>query len=167
MIKKLVCAVLMALLPTVPAEAGGVQIGLLKCRIDGGPAYLIGSSKGVSCEFRASHGGSVEAYSGVISKLGVDLGQTLGGKLVWAVLAAGGDYHAGGLAGKYYGVNEEVTVGLGLGVTTLVGGFDRSVSLQPVSIQAQSGFNVSLAMVGLELTSSEKHKRLSRHLKGR
>ncbi|TIU32392.1 MAG: DUF992 domain-containing protein, partial [Mesorhizobium sp.] len=116
MIKMLVCAA--ALATTVlasPVSAGVLRLGTLDCTIDGGVGYVITSNKGVSCTFRPYHHGPSEQYTGMISKLGVDVGQTHQGQLVWAVLAATRSHDAGDLAGSYYGVNAEASVVTGGG----------------------------------------------------
>jgi hypothetical protein len=159
MIRNIICATatLGALALAAPAaNAGTLKVGMLDCWIDGGSAYVIGSDKRVTCRFQPTHSGPTEHYTGMISKLGIDLGQTAHGELVWAVLAAGSDYEAGNLAGKYYGVNAEASVGYGGGANVLLGGFDRSYSLQPVSIQGQAGLNVAVAVTSLELTHALK-----------
>ncbi|TGQ23996.1 DUF992 domain-containing protein, partial [Mesorhizobium sp. M4B.F.Ca.ET.214.01.1.1] len=78
MIKKLVCAAALAttVFAAAPASAGRLQLGTLDCTIDGGTGYIVASNKGVSCVFRPHHHGPSEIYTGVISKLGVDVGKT-------------------------------------------------------------------------------------------
>jgi len=158
MIKKIAAAAALAttLLAAPAANAGALKLGMLDCRIDGGTAFVIGSNKGVICTFHPTNRGPREVYTGVVSKLGIDLGQTVDGELVWAVLAAGRDYETGNLAGRYYGANAEASVGFGGGANVLVGGFDRSYSLQPVPIQGQTGLNVALAVSSLELMHAIK-----------
>jgi hypothetical protein len=158
MMKELTSAAL-ALVTTLlaaPANAGQVRLGLLDCAIDGGTGYLITSNKGLSCTFRPSHGGGDEGYTGIVSKLGVDLGVTNQGTLQWAVLAVSGDYDDGQLAGNYFGVNAEASVVTGGGANLLVGGFRRSFTLQPLSVQSQTGVNLAVAVTSLELVSSLK-----------
>jgi hypothetical protein len=57
----------------------------------------------------------------------------------------------GALAGEYGGASAEATVGAGLGANVLVGGSDRTVSLQPVSVQGQAGLNLAVGVSGLTL----------------
>ena len=157
MIKKLACAtVLAATVLAAPANAGKLQLGVLNCAIDGGTGYIVGSNKGISCTFRPNQGGPSEAYTGMISKLGVDVGQTGQGQLVWAVLAATSQPDAGDLAGRYYGVNAEASVVTGGGANLLVGGFDNAFSLQPLNVQAQTGLNLAVAVTSLQLIHSFK-----------
>ncbi|MER8503989.1 MULTISPECIES: DUF992 domain-containing protein [unclassified Mesorhizobium] len=157
MIKKLACAAAFATtVVAAPASASKLQLGVLDCTIDGGTAYLVTSNKGVSCVFRPHRGGPSEVYTGVISKLGVDVGRTHQGQLVWAVLAATRNHDEGDLAGSYYGVNAEASVVTGGGANLLVGGLDSAFSLQPLSVQAQTGVNLAVAVTSLDLIHSFK-----------
>jgi hypothetical protein len=89
-------------------------------------------------------------YVGSISKFGLDIGATAGGRMEWAVYAPT-SRKVGALAGRYGGVSGEATVGVGAGVNVLVGGSNRTVSLQPVSIEGQAGLNVAGGVTELEL----------------
>ena len=149
--------VLVSTLLAIPAaDASGLRLGILNCSIDGGTGYVIGSHKTVDCTFKPSRGGPAEPYTGIISKLGVDVGFTHQGALQWAVLAAARDYDRGLLAGKYYGVNAEATIATGGGANLLLGGFRHSFTLQPLSKQSQTGLNVAVAVTSLELASPLK-----------
>jgi hypothetical protein len=139
-----------------PANAGDVKLGLLTCDIEGGTGLVIASHKGLDCTFKPSRGGHKEHYTGIISKIGVDLGVTHQGALVWAVFAASRDYDGGQLAGDYLGATAEASVVTGGGANLLVGGFQRSFSLQPLSVQAQTGVNLALAVTSMKLVHSLK-----------
>lgn len=156
MLKKLaLSACLAALALAIPAHAR-VQLGVLRCTIDGGQGYLITSNKALDCTYRSSRDGSRERYTGVVSKLGIDLGQTNQGELVWAVFAPSRDFADGALAGSYYGVNAEASIVTGGGLNVLVGGFENSINLQPLSAQAQTGLNLAVAASSLNLIRSFK-----------
>ncbi|PTE09968.1 DUF992 domain-containing protein [Mesorhizobium helmanticense] len=157
MIKKIGCAAALATtLLAVPVNAGTLRLGTLDCTIDGGTGYVITSNKGVSCTFRPYDHGPSEKYTGMISKLGVDIGQTHQGQLAWAVLAATRSRDEGDLAGRYYGVNAEASVVTGGGANLLVGGLDGAFMLEPLSVQAQTGVNLAVAVASLELIHSFK-----------
>lgn len=130
-------------------DIGAVKIGALTCDIGGGVGYVLGSAKEMDCTFR-SRTGLTERYTGTIRKMGVDLGFTTRGKLVWAVFAPTAGYHRGSLGGVYDGATVEATVGAGLGANVLVGGTSGSISLQTVSVTGQIGLN--LAATGTSLT---------------
>lgn len=135
-----------------PAHATGLELGILDCQVDGGTAYVIGSNKGLACTFRPyDKAYTPETYTGVVSKLGLDIGVTNGGTISWAVLAATDGYRGGTLAGNYFGTNAEASIVTGGGSNLLVGGFQRNFTLQPLSVQTQTGLNLALAVQRLEL----------------
>ncbi|WLS02217.1 DUF992 domain-containing protein [Shinella sumterensis] len=127
----------------------GVKIGMLTCDVGGGVGYVIGSAKSVDCVFKASNG-EQDVYSGVIRKMGVDLGFTTQGRIVWAVFAPTAGYHQGSLGGLYQGATAEATVGVGVGTNILVGGTSGSIQLQTISVSGQLGLN--LAATGTSVT---------------
>jgi hypothetical protein len=100
--------------------------------------------------FRSSQGGWKDYYAGSITRLGIDVGVTNGAKLVWAVFAPG-KVKRGSLAGGYAGAGAEATVGVGIGANALVGGFRKSINLQPISLQGQTGLNIAGGIGSLTL----------------
>jgi hypothetical protein len=136
---------------SLPAVAdGGVKVGVLTCRVEGGAGFFIGSAKGVDCMFKPAGGGKPERYTGSIGKLGVDIGITQDSVIGWLVFAPG-KTRPGALKGSYTGVSAEATAGLGLGANVLIGGFRQTINLQPVSVQAQTGLNVAAGITNLSL----------------
>lgn len=141
---------------TVPAKADSVELGLLECVVEGGTGFVFGSSKDLSCEYTpADDSAAKEAYFGVINKFGVDIGVTGTTVMAWAVVAPTADfeYQLGSLAGDYRGVSAEASAAAGGGVNVLVGGSNETISLQPVSVQAQEGVNVAVGIAELQLRS--------------
>jgi len=134
-----------------PAGAqGNVQIGTLTCNVSGGWGFVFGSSKAVRCTF-ARAGGRPEHYAGSINKFGVDIGYTQGGVLVWGVFAPSGGLAPGALSGNYVGASGSATVGVGAGANVLVGGSNRTISLQPVSFEGNTGLNVAAGIGSISL----------------
>jgi hypothetical protein len=131
------------------AQAAGVKVGVLNCRMESGVGFIIGSSKDVDCIFHRSNGRN-EHYKGSIGKLGVDIGITGETVLGWVVFAPGLT-RPGSLKGSYTGASAEATVGLGIGANVLVGGFRQSINLQPLSLQAQTGLNIAAGVSSLNL----------------
>lgn len=133
-----------------------VEIGVLDCTVAGGTGFVFGSTKNLSCTFNpAAEGRANETYSGSINKFGVDIGRTQQTHIKWGVLAPTGDDHPpGALEGAYAGVSGEATVGVGLGANALIGGSSDTIVLQPLSVQAQEGLNVAVAVAQLELNSA-------------
>jgi len=132
------------------AQANRTKVGTLTCDISGGIGLIITSKKDLTCMFTPSQPGPREVYVGSITKFGLDLGATAGGEMVWAVFAPT-NRKFGALAGDYGGATAEATVGVGLGANVLVGGSDRTVALQPVSVQGQAGLNVAAGVTDLRL----------------
>ena len=87
--------------------------------------------------------GPGEHYAGKIQKFGVDIGYVSSAVIVWAVVAPTSDLAPGALNGDYVGATASATVGVGVGAHVLVGGFSKSVTLQPVSIEGNQGLNVA------------------------
>jgi hypothetical protein len=146
-------AVVAALALPAPSIAQGwerTKVGSLTCDISAGIGLIITSKKELTCMFTPSQPGPREVYTGSITKFGLDLGATTGGEMVWAVYAPT-NRRFGALAGRYVGANAEATVGAGVGANVLVGGSNRTVSLQPVSVQGQAGLNLAVGVAGLEL----------------
>ena len=125
---------------------GGVKIGYLACNVGEGGGYVLGSAKELDCTFRSSFKGEGrDTYVGTIKKLGIDLGYTTRGKIVWAVFAPTAGYHRGSLRGTYLGAAAEATLGAGVAANVLLGGTGGSIQLQPVSVGGQLGLNVAAA----------------------
>jgi Protein of unknown function (DUF992) len=146
----LCAAVLLFVLAPAAQAAGGVKVGVLSCKIEGGVGLIIGSSKRAVCVFRPASGARAERYRGSIGKLGVDIGVTNQTVLGWAVFAPG-KVKRGSLRGNYSGVSAEATAIVGLGANVLVGGFNRGINLQPISLQAQTGLNIAAGVASLSL----------------
>lgn len=132
------------------AQAQVVQVGTLTCDVAPGVGMVVVSRKEVTCTFQNA-AGELETYDGAISKLGVDIGVTQGSGIVWAVFAPSGNVVRGALSGSYVGGTAQATVGVGVGANALIGGFRRSISLQPLSLSGQTGLNVAAGVAELQL----------------
>ena len=140
----------MAFSPALAQQPERVKVGTLSCDISAGLGLIVASQKRVRCLFSPNQPGPKEVYYGTISKVGIDLGATAGGEMVWAVYAPT-TRRFGALAGHYGGTNAEISVGVGGGANFLVGGSDRTITLQPFSVQGQAGLNLALAVASLDL----------------
>jgi len=92
-----------------------------------------------------------EHYDGNIAKVGIDIGYTKGGVLIWSVIAPSSDLKQGALEGGYGGVTAGATIVVGGSANVLLGGFDKSISLQPLSIEGNTGLNVAAGIGALNL----------------
>ena len=61
------------------------------------------------------------------------------------------DQWPGALAGDYAGVSGQAAVGVGVGGNVLVGGSNRSVTLQPFSIEGDTGINLAVGVSDMVL----------------
>ena len=117
-----------------PAAAQQVRAGLLTCDVSAGIGLIITSQKQLTCTFAPDRSGIMrEDYDGTITKYGLDLGVIGGGIMVWVVFTetvAG----PGFLAGEYVGASGEASLGAGVGANVLIGGSNRTVTLQPLSL---------------------------------
>ena len=145
-------AALVALAGSAQAAPSGVKVGTLTCNVASGWGFVFGSSKDLHCTFRGN--GRHEHYVGSISKFGVDIGYTEGGVLVWGVFAPSSDVREGALQGDYAGASASATVGVGVGANVLVGGLDKSIDLQPLSVEGNKGLNVAAGIGAISLRSS-------------
>jgi hypothetical protein len=132
------------------AQPRQVQVGTLTCSLSASIGLIVGSQKNVNCIFKGNPGEPEEAYTGTMTTVGVDIGFTTGGVIIWAVFSDTNRYF-GMLAGTYAGATAEVSVAAGLGANVLVGGSRRSVALQPLSVQGQVGLDIAGGIGALEL----------------
>ena len=134
-----------------PAAAQeNIKIGALRCDVGAGLGLIVTSSKPMACIFTSARGNS-EHYSGRIQKFGIDIGVTNRGVLAWDVFAQSAGSKRGALAGDYVGADASVTLGAGVGANALVGGFGRSFTLQPFSIEVQSGLALAAGVASMTL----------------
>lgn len=126
-----------------------VEVGVLTCTARGSTGFIIGSTRHLDCRFNKP--GRDEFYRGTISKFGIDVGTTQQTTISWAVLAPTANLAPRSLSGNYGGVSAEATVGVGVGANALVGGSNKSIVLQPLSVQTQQGLNLAAGISALEL----------------
>ena len=134
-----------------PADAQSrTRVGGLTCNLAPSVGMIVGSRQQAACVFQPTRG-RPERYNAMISRLGVDLGVKEGGRLYWAVLAQSGRRPPRSLVGDYVGASGQAAFGIGAGANVLVGGSDRSISLQPLSVSSQRGVNVAAGVAALSL----------------
>jgi len=149
---------------TPPSSSSGgqkvtVRAGYLTCHVDSGWGFIFGSSRKVKCAY-AMQPDYTEYYTGSISKFGADIGYLQSAVMLWAVVAPTTNLGQGALAGNYAGATASLALGVGAGANVLVGGFQHSIALQPISIEGQNGLNVAAGVTSLSLhfdTSRKAH----------
>jgi len=128
-----------------------IAVGQLTCGVRGGTSFIFGSTKELRCVFRAAPSDEGERYEGQIQKYGLDIGITNNAIMTWTVLAPSRGAFAGALSGRYYGVAADASAGVGGGANVLVGGSNDTISLQPLSVQGQTGLNAAVTIAEVEL----------------
>ena len=142
-------ALVMAFAAPAASQQQRVQAGTLECSLSSSIGMVVASQRNIACNFKPN-GGPPEAYAGTMSRIGLDIGITGGGAIIWAVFTTTNLY-SGMLTGTYVGASAEMSVAAGLGANVLVGGSNRSVALQPLSVQGQVGLNIAAGVSQLEL----------------
>ncbi len=131
-----------------------VESGLLECRGASAIGYGFGSTRKVSCEYRATAGVN-QYYTGTLERGGLDFGVSDVGSMLWMVLATTPQLGPGALAGKYVGLSTGFAIGPGFSANVLVGkDVAQGVALQPVSISSDSGLSIYIAGATLTLVTA-------------
>lgn len=162
----MLAAALVGLAAATPARAN-VEVGTLTCRSLGTSTYVIVSGRGLGCIFTPSNGGPAQHYQANIHRFGAQAGVSSDVALAWAVFAPTSRVGSGSLAGSYDGVSAGAAVVVGVGANGLVGGAN-SITLQPLSVQAELGLNVVATVTSLDLepvlpAHRYRHHRRHRH----
>jgi hypothetical protein len=77
----ILAATALLLIVTAPASAQSrTEVGMLTCRTGPSVGLIVGSRQRLDCRFAPRAGGGVpERYSGIIRRVGLDVGITAGG----------------------------------------------------------------------------------------
>jgi hypothetical protein len=155
-----ICLLLVTLLLsatfTGPAAAQAwTQVGSLSCRVDPNNGFIIVGHQPMQCVYTQAPGAvpqiPPQSYDGALSTIGLSIGFSAGSVLGWAVFAPTTGVPAGALAGEYVGVSADVGIGLGAGANVLLGGSNRTIALQPLSLQGSTALNVVAGVSSLKL----------------
>jgi predicted MFS family arabinose efflux permease len=133
------------------APQSWTQVGALSCQVDPNVGFIIVGSQSMRCLFTPNTSQEREAYAGALNTVGLNVGISAGGVLGWAVFAPTAGLPHGALAGEYVGVSGDVGIGLGAGANVLLGGSNRTVALQPISLQGSIALNVVVGVSSLKL----------------
>jgi len=136
---------------TLPAAAQTrVQVGQLRCNLAPTVGFIIGSVRDATCTFTPRRG-KARSYQASITRLGLDIGVSGKGVLLWGVFAPSSQVNPETLRGNYVGASANAAVGAGLGANVLVGGNNNTIALQPLSVEAETGINLGLTVSNLSL----------------
>jgi len=127
------------------------QVGMLTCKLNPSIGFIIAGHQAMECRYVPGAGGPPQAYDGAMNTVGLDLGVIGGGVMNWAVLAPTAGIAAGALAGDYIGASADATFIVGVGTNVLVGGSNRTVALQPISVEGAVGASAIGGLSSLKL----------------
>ena len=68
------------------AQPRRIQVGTLTCSVSAGVGLIVGSQRNVNCLLKGQPGEPEEAYTGTMTRVGLDVGVTTGGAIIWADL---------------------------------------------------------------------------------
>lgn len=151
-LSRALCAMsfMVGLAPQV-ASAQSAEVGTLQCHISGGVGMIIIENQALDCVFKDASGAPPSHYIGRLTNVGANIGISGPGQLIWTVVAATSSLAPGALAGNYVGAEGSVAVGAGAGGAVLVGGSDKTISLQPLSVSVGTGLNLSAGLGNVSL----------------
>lgn len=127
------------------------EAGTLTCTGGEGVGLILGSKKSYTCKFKSGDGSVNEGYEATVTRVGLDIGVTGKSTMIWTVLSASAKLAPRALAGNYAGAAADASVGVGGGAKVLVGGSANTITLQPLSVQGQTGVNIAVGVGGMTL----------------
>ena len=146
---------LTAMLSSPAGAQNWTQVGTLSCKVDPNIGFIIVGHQPMQCVYNQAPGSlpqvPPQSYDGAINTIGLSIGISAGSVLGWAVFAPTTGMPAGALAGEYVGVSGDIGIGLGAGANVLVGGSNRTIALQPLSLQGSVALNVVAGLSSLKL----------------
>lgn len=131
------------------AQAAGPPTGRLSCTVGAGFAAIAKAQKPLDCRFRPRRG-PAQHYIGIVRQYGIDLGSIRGTRMAWHVYGPYARAPLGALNGSYTATAQTGAPG----GSSLVGGEDNKVTLQPRVAQTVRGFNAAVGVTQFELTLS-------------
>ncbi len=134
------------------AEAqSGTRAGELSCSVGPAIGLVVTSQRPMDCRF-VPRRGPVQRYTGVVRNFGLDVGTVRRGTMHWRVYGPYARAPLGALSGSYVGATAGAALGAGGSGNLLVGGIDNAVTLQPLALQSQRGYNIAVGVTGFDLT---------------
>jgi hypothetical protein len=138
--------------PAAVQAQSWTQVGSLSCNVDPNVGFILVGHQSMSCLYQPSAGqGPPQNYDGALNTVGLSIGVSAGSVIGWAVFAPTTGVPAGALAGEYVGVTGTAAVGVGGGANVLLGGSNRTIALQPLSLQGSAALNVVAGLSSLKL----------------
>lgn len=146
-----VLAALMGYSPPSHSETAKVIAGTLTCQGQGTVGLIVGSKEELICKYAPAGGGPEHSFAGTTTRVGLDVGVRGKSVMIWTVLGSSTELPSERLGGSYAGVSADVAAGLGVGANVLVGGNNKSIVLQPLSVKGETGINIAIGVSSLSL----------------
>jgi hypothetical protein len=124
----------------------GTQVGMVTCQMAPSIGFIVGSVQSMRCHFVPNGAHPQQAYVGEIDNVGPEVGITTGGVLAWDVFASTGGPPAAGLSGVYVGASWDISVGVEVGANALFGAPNRTIALQPLSLEGEGKVALLLSL---------------------
>jgi hypothetical protein len=137
----------------IPGHAEVAKIGILSCDVSRSVGEILARKQSLTCRFKPD-AGQPETYVGNIDEYGIEIGRVDQGHLIWGVSSAMRGVPQGALAGKYVGIGAGAALGVGVGANALVAGNNQSFSLQPLSVDGETGINIATGVIKVTLTAA-------------
>jgi hypothetical protein len=128
-----------------------IRTGTLTCQGKGRIGLLIGSRETLDCTYVPNGDRPKRRLVGTVTNVGLDVGIKGPSVMVWGVLGSTAALPSDALSGSFVGAAADASLGLGAGAKVLIGGNNKSVVLQPLSVQGQTGVNLAIGVTGLRL----------------
>src|SRR5215831_13001145 len=153
----LMSAVLASAAPFAAAQdKKGATVGMLRCDEASGWGLIFGSTRDLKCVFSSSEKGAKPVnFTGKIKTYGVDIGYQANAVILWAVVSTSDKFTPGALAGSYGGVTADAAWAVGLGANVLLGGSNKGIALQPLSVQGYNGANIAAGVSEVDLAPAK------------
>lgn len=154
------CALMLISSQVYAGDTGGVKVGTLNIKAIPGTGHnlIVHSSVHLNAVFTDA-AGKKEYYIGEMGiGLGIDINYKKMEELGYLVFSPSSDYRTGSYAlqGKYFGADASATVGGGVSAKVMLGGSDKSFTLQPVALGVNTGFGAAGGLGYLYLQKDPK-----------
>jgi hypothetical protein len=145
----------LAMMANAASADDQIKAGFLHCDVSAGIGLFFTEKQSMKCNFKPLGSGLEDFYTGTIQEVGIALGGTEKGVLIWSVVSAKKGVPAGALAGQYTGLGANASVGVGGGENVLVGGNNQAFMLQPASYEGQVGLNLAVGVTTITLQGAQ------------
>ena len=128
-------------------------MGTLTCSLSASIGLVVGSQRNVSCLFRGTSGEPDEPYTGTMTRVGLDVGLTTG-SVIFGRCSRTRTATKGCSPAPIPGRRQKCPLPLVSAPTSSSAGSNRTLALQPLSVQGQIGLDIAAGVGSLDLHPS-------------